>query len=215
MDSIKRSKTRKVLAHLLWPVVPIVIVGGLKYPFLGLTVPVVMLMGVIGGIFRGRYVCGWLCPRGAFFDRIMGLISPKKEIPPLFRNYILRWAIFILLMGLVAFQITRVPTDINHLGKVFVRICIITTSAGILLAIIYHPRAWCSLCPMGTLQSVVGGQKLPLYMEDGCRECRICEASCPIGLKIVGNIKDGKLDSKDCLKCPECALSCPKNILHF
>jgi hypothetical protein len=43
-------------------------------------------LGIIGGIFRGRYVCGNLCPRGGFFDRLISPVSPKLPIPAGFRN---------------------------------------------------------------------------------------------------------------------------------
>jgi len=36
-----------------------------------------------------------------------------------------------------------------------------------------------------------------------------------MNLQIVGNTTSGRLDSRDCLKCPECQLACPKKILHF
>jgi len=210
-----QSILRRKIQLSIWPIVVITIIGGLLYPIIGFIVPLVMLMGMVGGFFRGRYVCGWLCPRGAFFDRVVTHISPKKKIPDFFRNYTFRWSVFALLIGFMIFQISINPNNIYHWGTVFVRMCIVTTSIGVILAIIYHPRTWCSFCPIGTFQSSVGGKRSPLKMDKGCKECNTCEKSCPIDLKIVGNTKYHKLNSKDCLKCPECQLVCPKKILHF
>lgn len=209
--SIKRRRIQSIT----WLLVPITIIGGLIYPPIGFIVPAVMLMAIVGGFIQGRYVCGWLCPRGAFYDRIMKHLSPNKNIPTFLRNYKFRWAVFVLLMGFMVFQISLNPSDPYHWGVVFLRICIITTGIGIVLSLLIHPRTWCTFCPMGTFQSAVSGKKKPLKMDEGCLECKTCEKSCPMDLQIVGNIKDGILDSKDCLKCPECSLACPKNILNL
>ncbi len=62
---------RHVIQWFLVPVVIISIALGWKFPWLGFSVPIVMLMGAIINIKKGRYGCGNLCPRGNFFDRIM------------------------------------------------------------------------------------------------------------------------------------------------
>jgi polyferredoxin len=118
-------------------------------------------------------------------------------------------------MGLMTWQISQNPGDVYHWGRVFVRICIITTAIGVLLALVVNPRTWCSFCPMGTRQSAVGGSRAQLKVDDGCVECRACERACPMNLAIVGQATGGRLDLPDCLKCAECQVACPKRLLHF
>ncbi len=210
-----RSALRRKIQLTLWAIVVVTIVGGQWYPLLGFTVPVAMMTGMIGGFFKGRYVCGWICPRGAFFDRIMKPVSPARQIPAWLANRAFRWVVFALLMTLMAWQISLNPGAVYHWGRAFVRICMVTTGIGVGLALFVHPRTWCTFCPIGTFQSAVGGKKSPLHMEEGCAECRTCERACPLNLKIVGEPKAGPLDIPDCLKCSECQLACPKNVLHF
>jgi len=225
-DWQKQVARRKRIQFAIWAIVVVVIVGGMWWPLLGFVVPIVMLAGIIGGFFRGRYVCGWLCPRGAFLERIVGRISPERPIPQWLRRPAFRWAVFAALMGFMAFQIAQNPGDVNHWGQVFVRICIITTAIGVVLAIAVHPRTWCSFCPMGTMQSAVGGSRAPLMIAEGCVECRACERACPMNLKIVGQRNPTPLppspstergravvNAPDCLKCGECVVVCPKRVL--
>lgn len=211
----RQARLRRRLQLALWAVVVVTIVGGPFYPLLGFTVPAVTLMGMIGGFFKGRYVCGWLCPRGAFYDRVMKWVSPGRPIPEWLRNRAFRWVLFGLLMGSIVWQISLNPGDVYHWGKVFVRICMITTGVGVVLALFVHPRTWCAFCPVGTFQSAVGRKKVPLHMEEGCVECRSCERACPMNLKIVGREKEGKVDLPDCVKCSECQLACPKKVLRL
>ncbi len=67
----KDIRKRRVVQWTILPVVIVVIGLGWRWTWLGFAVPIVMAMGMVGGVFRGRYVCGNLCPRGAFYDRIV------------------------------------------------------------------------------------------------------------------------------------------------
>lgn len=215
-DTQRLCLRRKLLQHGLWPIVVIVIAFGWHYPLLGFIVPLVMLAGLIGGIMQGRYVCGHLCPRGGFFDRLIAPVSSKKPIPGIFRNRGLRWMLFSLLMAFMLYRIVLNPTDISHWGRVFWLMCVITTAVGILLGVFIHPRAWCSVCPMGTLQSALDRGNKQLRIDSSlCIECRACEKVCPMNLKIIKYKAAGRLPDKDCLKCPECSAVCPQRALKF
>jgi ferredoxin-type protein NapH len=202
-----------------WSLVPVVVVTpalGWKYPVLGFTVPAVMLMGFVGGLFKGRYVCGNLCPRGSFFDRVIAPLSFRKTIPAFVRRMPLRWTILVAMMGFMTWRILQNPGDWRHWGKTFWMMCVITTTIGIVLGILLHPRMWCAFCPMGTIQNALGGNKQQLLIDAGkCKTCHSCEKACPIQLAIVQDKDDGRLTSRDCLKCPECVAACPTNALTW
>lgn len=209
-------RKRRLIQWLIAPIVIVVIGLGWKYPVLGFTVPVVMGLGMVFGPVNGRYACGNLCPRGGFFDRMIAPLSRKSRIPDSFRSMKFRWIVFAALMGFMTFQISRNPTSWEHWGHVFWIMCAVTTLVGVVLGIFINPRAWCSFCPMGTMQSAMGGGKNQLeILSDSCRECRICEKACPMGIQIVDFKNNGKVGSRDCLKCPECIGVCPKKALSW
>jgi len=197
--------------------VAVVTVGlGWKYPLLGFVVPAVMLAGFVGGMIRGRYVCGNLCPRGSLFDRLISPISRKRAIPTFLRNMRFRWVLFAALMGFMVFRVSRNPTDVRHWGYTFWLMCTITTGIGVSLGVLYHPRIWCAFCPMGTVQNALGGGKRQIEMDsDACIECGLCERVCPLGLAIVKHKEDGRLQDRDCARCSECVASCPKGALSW
>lgn len=207
---------RRAIQWFLVPVVVITLALGWKYPVLGYSVPIVMLMGFVGSLFNGRYVCGNLCPRGSFFDRVIAKISFRKTIPAFVRQMPLRWTIFVAMMIFMVWRISQNPGDWRHWGKVFWMMCVITTAIGVVLGILLHPRMWCALCPMGTMQNAIGGHKHPLLIDGSkCKKCHACEKACPIQLEIVKDKDVGRLTSRDCLKCPECIAVCPAKVLHW
>jgi polyferredoxin len=206
----KEVQGRRALQWVLAPVVILVIALGWKYPFLGFFVPLTMLMGMAGGFVKGRYVCGHLCPRGAFFDRVLSLASPGRPIPKGFRDMRLRWTIFAALIGFMVYRISLNPGSVEHWGRVFWLMCVITTGVGVAIGLFVHPRSWCAFCPIGTFQNAVGGHKSPVAIDSGlCRDCGRCEAACPIGIPVMEYKSSEKILHRDCLKCPECAVHCP------
>ncbi|MCX8052943.1 MAG: 4Fe-4S binding protein [Armatimonadetes bacterium] len=216
LQSEPLSRRRRILQWTLAPITLIVIALGWKYPLLGFAVPVVMITGMIGGVINGRYVCGHLCPRGGFYDRMISPVSPRKPIPQELRSAVLRWTLVALLMGFMIYRIAQNPGDIYHWGHVFWLMCTVTTAIGVLMALFLHPRTWCSLCPIGTIQNAIGGRKNLLRIDSElCRECATCEKACPINLPIVKHKAEGIVSESDCLKCPECITVCPKGALSW
>ncbi len=207
---------RRTRQWLLAPLVVITLAFGWRYPLVGFIVPLVMVIGLIGGVIRGRYVCGNWCPRGSFLDRVVSLVSPKRPIPDFLRGSAFRWTLVAVLMGLMVYRISLNPGDIMHWGRVFWMMCLITTAIGVSLALFLHPRAWCSICPMGTMQNALGGHKHQLKIDaSACTSCGLCARACPFGLAPVEHRDHGIMEDRDCLKCAECTAACPVGALSW
>lgn len=211
----KQKKRHLIQWCLLWIVI-VTLAFGWKYPVFGFSVPLVMMIGMIGGFFRGRYVCGNVCPRGSFFDRMLVKVSPNKPVPAFFKNMIFRWILFAALMGFMLYRVSQNSTSWQHWGRVFWVMCLVTTGIALVLAFFTRSRAWCALCPMGTMQNACGGTKYQLWIDsDTCIECRACERVCPMHIPIVSYKKGGIVLDQDCIKCGECIVICPKDALRF
>jgi len=211
-----RVRRRRLIQWALLPVVIVTIGLGWWIPWLGFSVPLVMITGLVVSLFRGRYVCGNLCPRGSFYDRVVARFSRKRQVPRWLRSTTFRWIVFAALMGFMVFRVLQNPLDPLHWGRVFWMMCVVTTAIGIPLALFFHPRTWCSFCPIGTAQNALGGGRGRLRISaDACRACRICEAACPMGLTIAKHRELGVLPHRDCAKCSECVAVCPTGALSW
>jgi ferredoxin-type protein NapH len=199
---------------LLALVVVIVLTLGWRFPALGVVVPVAMTAGMGGGFFRGRWVCGNLCPRGSLLDTWLGLL-PRRPLPAWLGRPALRWGVLIVLIGGMCAQLAVDPGNWQHWGVVFWRMCLVTSAVALALAVTYAPRGWCGICPVGTVAARVGGDKLPLQIASSCRACGLCEHVCPMQLAIVACRQAGELTQRDCLKCSACVKSCPSQALSW
>jgi len=192
-------------------IVLIISIGGIFYPKLGYFLLLVFASLMIIAPFRGRWFCGNLCPRGSFADFWLAPISRKVKIPSVFRSMWVRAPIFVALMGFMVFRILQTQGVVDKVGMVFVTMCILTTSVSILFGVAIAPRAWCSFCPMGTMQRALGGSKYQLKVNrDLCIDCGKCQKVCPMQLPV-----NEILDKPDCIKCARCVEACPKQALSF
>ncbi len=145
-------KTTQIL--MVW-FLPLIVIGGLFYPLLGYVVVSLIAILLSMSIFRGRYWCWNLCPRGAFLDIVLSKVSLKRPLPRSFARPWFRWMVFFLLMIFLAFRIIRTGGNWIAIGSVFVGMCVLTTAIAIILGVATKHRGWCAICPMGTLQDKI------------------------------------------------------------
>ncbi len=195
-----------------------VLIGGWRWPLLGYFIPACMLLGIGIGLFRGRKWCNWFCPRGSFDDTLLKAASPKKDIPKFFKGLPLRIVFLSFLMSMMAIQIINRWPDPYKIGMFFVIMLTATTILGIILALIFHQRTWCYICPIGSMANWVGRGEYSLTIDSKlCTECKICYKTCPMQVGAYRYKKDGieAVKDGDCLKCSLCVAACPKKALSF
>jgi len=212
---MKELQSRKNLQWLLAPLVPIVIVGGYFYPYLGF-LPIVMLLAMmIIMVVRGRYYCGWLCAMGAFHERVLAMVSRKGKMLPLFRAGWFKWLLFVLMMGLLASRLILSGGEPAKIGAAFVMMWTISTLFAIGLGFFWKPRTWCSVCPMATFQGLFSSSNYLLKVEENCRQCGVCGKSCPLEITPGLYRNQGFVDGSLCMRCANCVQNCPKQALSF
>lgn len=203
---------RRKGASILWWFLPVTIVGGWFYPVLGYAMMVCMIAPVAVSAARGRYWCGWFCPRGSFFDYVMRRFSRNKPAPAWMRSTPFRIGMIVFLMTVMSVQIAAVWPDPWAIGFVFIKLLAITTVVGMVLAVLYKPRTWCGFCPMGTMSSWLAAGKRPLQVEEStCKSCNLCANVCPMTLSPHKPDKS----HADCIKCEQCVHTCRPKALSF
>ncbi|NQU73392.1 MAG: 4Fe-4S binding protein [Candidatus Omnitrophica bacterium] len=135
---------------------PLIVIGGLFIPVLGYLVVAMMVFFLVLSVFKGRFWCWNLCPRGAFLDIALSAISRNRPAPKIFAKQWFRWLIFAAFISFLIYRIISVGGNFIAIGSVFVGVCLLTTLIAIALGIATKHRSWCTICPMGTLQQKIG-----------------------------------------------------------
>jgi len=214
----ERAKGARFVKQMLFGTLFLVlVVAGWFYSLIGYFIPLCMVAGVGLAAVRGRKWCNWMCPRGSFADTYMKMISPGRTIPRWLRGTPVRAGVLAFLMAMLTFQILRLWPDPYAIGRFFVVLLTITTVVGVFMALFLHQRAWCSICPIGSLSSWVGKNRHQLKMDkDACIECNLCAKTCPMQLAPNELKKSENMAFRgDCLKCGLCVKTCPKGAVSF
>lgn len=106
---------------------------------------------------------------------------------PLFKNRTFRWAAVVVLFSVMIGRGLQNAGSIEHWGAVFWLLCLVTTAIVLVLAVIYRTRAWCAICPVGSVQWTLGGRRERWTIESTCQSCGLCEKHCPLTISIVAS----------------------------
>ena len=214
MPRTARAVTPKSYKYVLGVIPFVIIIAGQFFPLLGLIMFGCMALAIGISFFKGRYFCGNLCPRGAFYETYLRKLSKNKAVPELFDKTWFRifWVLF--LMGMMGFRAYRSAGDPYLLGSSLVQMITMTVFIGVLLGLYYDSRVWCRFCPMGTMTNWIGGKKDPITIDrQTCIDCNTCARVCPMDIPAYEYKSTGKVEHRDCIKCEACIVSCPKKSL--
>ncbi len=214
--ALKQSTGEVSIQRWLYGAIVLLVISiGWIFPYMGLIVPVVMVTGMIGGFFRGRYVCGNLCPRGSFLDTWMARFANRREVPGWMRSHWFRGIIMTVLMGFLGWRLAQDIGSLEHWGFVFWQMCALTTLFAVAMGLVFRERAWCTICPMGSVQAMESRGQYSLRISDTCRTCQACENVCPMNLPVTAYLGVGEVKHPDCIKCSRCVKGCPVAALSW
>jgi polyferredoxin len=236
LSKLAFQKTNRVFnkfKNYSWIMVPVIAIGGMYIPKLGLLLIPIMLTLMVLGFLKGKYWCGNLCPHGSLFDKILLSVSPNGRIPGLFTSKVMKVAFFLFYMGMFGSRLAKAfsywgsMTFLDRLGFVFAANYLIPTIVGTTLALFVNPRSWCTFCPMGTFEELAyklgtftgfnrkTDKKVTSAQPKKCTKCGKCSRVCPMQLAPYRelSLETNQFNNVDCIRCSTCVYNCPTGIL--
>ena len=153
LKTLMGNKYRNIYSFLL---VAGLAIGGFFWPVLGLGILGLMVTALVLNFRKRRSFCAGVCPNGNFLAASLKTVSANRRVPRAFVAVRLRRMLCGLMLFCLIGLISRGFPDVSVMGRAFWFVYIVALSAGILIGILYKPRAWCVVCPLGTLQDTIG-----------------------------------------------------------
>jgi len=98
----------------------------------------------------GKVSCARICPRGSFIGLFSRPFSRGLSMPHWMHTKTFHWALWGVMMGTFAgLLVWAIPKGIDTLGRTVLYFMETATALAFLTGIIFKPRSWCTICPMG------------------------------------------------------------------
>lgn len=129
-------------------------VANLWHPF-GLYGFVCMFTPILLALFGwGKMSCARICPRGSFIGLVTRRISLGLPMPKWMHAKAFRFGLWSAMMGtFLVLLVLAIPRGVDAVG--FTVLCFMeaATAFALLFGILFQPRSWCTVCPMGFTSS--------------------------------------------------------------
>ncbi|KXZ39680.1 4Fe-4S binding domain-containing protein [Alkalithermobacter thermoalcaliphilus JW-YL-7 = DSM 7308] len=119
----------------------------IRFGVLGFVCMTVPMYHAIKG--RGKVHCSHYCPRGSLLGNFLKNISMNNNLPKSFKTNTVKNIILTLMITMLAISLVHAGPDITKIGFSLFRFMMASLLVGIIMGIIFKPRSWCQVCPMG------------------------------------------------------------------
>ncbi|SHK14756.1 4Fe-4S binding protein [Tepidibacter formicigenes] len=104
---------------------------------------------------QGKVHCSHYCPRGSFLGKFLNKLSIGYNVPSFMKNKLFKHTILIFMLTSFSLSLYKRGLTLTNIGSTIFRLVFVTTIVGIFLGIIYKPRTWCTICPMGHASNLI------------------------------------------------------------
>lgn len=104
---------------------------------------------------EGKVHCIKYCPRGSFLGKFLAKLSLGYPLPKLMGTRRFKNGLLILMGTVFTFAIIHSGGNFTKLSTAFYRFMGVSFIVGIIMGILFKPRSWCVVCPMGHATQVI------------------------------------------------------------
>ena len=98
---------------------------------------------------RGKIHCQKYCPRGSLLGKFLENISLKNNLPKGMTTKTFKNILLFVMITVFSFSLYHAGFNFKRIAFSVFRFMSISLILGIIMGVIYKPRSWCVVCPMG------------------------------------------------------------------
>ena len=119
----------------------------IRFGFLGIICMIAPIYHALRG--KGKIHCSKYCPRGSLLGKFLERLSFENDLPLLMKGKKAKNTLLGLMFFMFTLSLYHAGFDVKAIGFAIFRLMTVSLIFGIIMGIIYKPRSWCVVCPMG------------------------------------------------------------------
>ncbi|SKC84961.1 4Fe-4S binding protein [Maledivibacter halophilus] len=119
----------------------------IRFGVLGFICMTVPMYHAIKG--RGKIHCSHYCPRGSLLGNFLKNVSLQNNLPKNLRGKTVKNILLILMMTMFSISLIHAGPSFNRIAFAVFRLMMASLALGVIMGVIFKPRTWCQVCPMG------------------------------------------------------------------
>lgn len=98
---------------------------------------------------RGKVHCSKYCPRGSLLGKMLESFSLNRKMPKFMTTKAFKNGLLVTMLSVFSFAMYHAGFNFRHVAFAVFRFMTMSLVIGIIMGIIFKPRSWCVVCPMG------------------------------------------------------------------
>lgn len=155
-------KNKKVKSHQGWSWIFLIgflllSVADFRFGILGLICMTMPMYHALKG--RGKVHCSHYCPRGSLLGKFLKNISFNQTMPKWMNTKYFKNSLLFLMIAMFTISLIHSGGDFTKISFAIFRLMSASLALGIAMGVIFKPRSWCQVCPMGHATGIIKNYK--------------------------------------------------------
>jgi hypothetical protein len=125
----------------------------IRFGLLGLICMTVPVYHALRG--RGKIHCSHYCPRGSLLGNFLGHISLGNNLPSQVKRKNVKNLLLGFMIVMFTISLARAGLNLERMAFTVFRMMMSSLSIGVIMGVVFKPRSWCQVCPMGHATSLL------------------------------------------------------------
>lgn len=104
---------------------------------------------------RGKIHCRSYCPRGSILGKWLPYLSLQKTMPQFMTRKWFKYGLLLMMVTVFSISLYHADWQFHKIAMRVFRFMVLSLGVGIVTGIIFKPRSWCVICPMGTATGLI------------------------------------------------------------
>jgi len=158
LTQTQTNKKKKAKSFMEWSWILILLFFGLsfidiRFAYLGFLCMIAPIALAISG--KGKIHCSHYCPRGSFFGKFLSFVSMKNSLPSFMTTKWFKYTLFVAMFTSFGFCFYQMGIGVENVASAVLNMMIRSSLIGMIIGIVFMPRSWCKICPMGLVAGLI------------------------------------------------------------